>query len=365
MALYYDEKKKQWKFRVYVTDINEIKKQKERTGFKTKKMAKLAEEEFVDNYTKLPSENITFLELWKNYEEFAKLKLKAQSYRKLVSKFNNHILPYFKDYRINEITPKVYLEWQKKIIKKGYSYKYKTSLHGAMVTILNYAIKFYGLKENVASKIGNFSRGDELPKEMKIWSFEEFNKFMSVIDDILYKKFFETLYYTGIRVGECNALTWNDFKDGYLFINKTISKEMVNGKRVINTPKTNSSIRKVKLDDYLNSSISDLKKYYKDVIGFKESWYIFGGIKPLAPTTIDRKMKKYCEISGIKKIRIHDIRHSHTSLLISKNAKITAVSKRLGHSNISTTLNTYSHLLPSDEDEAIQSINKIRKEQAQ
>jgi integrase len=366
MPQYYDEENKNWKFRVYATDANGIRKQRERSGFKTKKEAKQAEEEFLKNFGKTPSDDMTFEELWNNFDEYTKLKSKAQTYRKTVSKVKNHLLPYFKDYKLNNITLNVYLDWQKKILEKGYSYSYsyKSSLHVEMVTMLNYAIKFFGLKENIAHKVGNFSKGNEIKKEMQVWTFEEYNKFISVIDDLVYRIFYETLYYTGIRIGECNALTWNDFKNGYLFINKTISKEMVDGKRVINSPKTDSSDRKVKLDDYLISTLNDFKKENKKIVGFKEEWFIFGGLKPLAPTTIDRRMKKYFEIADVKKIRIHDIRHSHTSLLISENAKITAVSKRLGHSNISTTLNIYSHLLPSDADEAVQSINNLRKEKA-
>ena len=147
-----------------------------------------------------------------------------QSYRKTVSKFNNHILPYFKDYRLKSITPNIYTKWQVLIEKKGFKHKYNSSLHGSVVTILNYAIKFYGLKENVASKIGNFSRKDDLLKNVDFWTLDEFNKFISVVDDDIYKKFYQVLYYTGLRQGEALALTWKDFKNDYLDVYKTISK---------------------------------------------------------------------------------------------------------------------------------------------
>ena len=76
---------------------------------------------------------------------------------------------------------------------------------------------------------------------------------------------------------------------------------------------------------------------------------------------MDRKLTKYCEISGVKKIKMHELRHSHTSLLASMNTKPTAISKRLGHSNTEITLKTYTHMFPSDADEAVQSLNKFRK----
>lgn len=106
--------------------------------------------------------------------------------------------------------------------RKGFKHKYNSSLHTAMVGILNYGIRFYGLKENVASLTGNFQRKTKLKKNVEFWSYEKYEKFIEVVDDIVYKSFFETLYYTGLRQGEALALNLNDFKDGFLNINKTI-----------------------------------------------------------------------------------------------------------------------------------------------
>ena len=89
--------------------------------------------------------------------------------------------------------------------------------------MLNYAIKFHGLKINVASLTGNFRRKNEIPKKVSFWSYEEYQKFIKCVDDELYYIFFETLYYTGLRLGECLALTWKDFKDNALDINKTLT----------------------------------------------------------------------------------------------------------------------------------------------
>jgi len=122
-----------------------------------------------------------------------------------------------------------------------------------------------------------------------------------VVDNELYKIFFEKLFFTGLREGEALALNWNDFKDDSLNITKTISKEFHNGKRVINTPKTNESIRKVKLDDELINSLNNLKKSYMNIENFENDWFIFGGPTSLAPTTIARKKDKYCELANVKK----------------------------------------------------------------
>ena len=358
MPTYQDEKGK-WYFRVYVDDIFGNRKQKQGSGFATKKEAQKAERELV--MLGIVGEcNMTFEELWNKYDEFIKLKQKSQSYRKTVSKVKNHLLPYFKDYKVKNINATVYTKWQSEIMKKGFKYKYNSSIHGAMVTILNHAIKFYGLKDNIASKVGNFAKGNELPTQFEIWDYEEYSQFIKVVDDDVYKIFFETLYYTGLRQGECLALTWNDLKKDYLDIFKTISKEKIDDKYITNSPKTPKSIRKVKLDNYLLQSLYKYKEECKNIVCFSDDWYIFGGIKPLAPSTIGRRLKKYCELAGVKKIRIHDFRHSHASLLLSSGVPITVISQRLGHSDINMTLNTYSHLIPNDVDKAINIIEEIK-----
>lgn len=107
--------------------------------------------------------------------------------------------------------------------------------------------------------------------------------------------------------------------------------------------------------------LQELKKLYQSCVGFEDNWYLFGGIHPLAPTTIGRKKDKYCALANVKKIRIHDFRHSHASLLLSKNVPIIFISKRLGHSDINMTLGTDSHMIPNDEDKAIDILNHLKQ----
>ena len=359
MPVYQDKKTKKWYYRAYADDVYGNHKQFEKHGFKTKKEATTAESELCTSDEKECT--ISFMELWEDYDKYIKLKLKKQSYRKTVSKFNNHIIPYFKKYKVKSINVSIYTKWQQEIEKKHFSHDYNSSLHSSMVTILNYAKKFHGLKVNIASNVGNFVKKTELPKKVDFWTYEEFKKFIQIVKEKHYQIFFETLYFTGLRQGECLALTWKDFKDNYLDIYKTISKEQENGQYIINTPKTKNSIRKIKVDSHLVGLLNELKESYKKYEGFNDDWYIFGGIKPFAPTTIGRKKDKYCALAGVKKIRIHDLRHSHASLLLSFGVPITVISQRLGHSDINMTLNTYSHLMPRDEDKAINMINDLIK----
>lgn len=249
-----------------------------------------------------------------------------------------------------------------KFIKgKGFKNSYNAQLHATVVGILNYAVKFDYINTNVASKIGGFSKKQNEIKNVNFWTLDEYNQFISVVDDTLYKLLFNTLFFTGLRIGECLALTWNDFKCNYLDINKTISKEKdKDGNYITNPPKTPKSIRKIRIDNELISLFNDLHQKQMKLNDYNETWYIFGGLKPLTHTTITRKKNNYCEKANVKKIRLHDFRHSHATLLISRGVPITVISQRLGHSDTNMTLNTYSHLVLTDIDKAVDMINNLK-----
>lgn len=307
------------------------------------------------------STDMSFYDLWVEYNEYILIKLKKQSYRKINSNFKNHITPFFKDYNLKDITPKVYLNWMNIIKEKGFKNSYNANLHTTVVGILNYAVKFGYTDKNIASMIGGFSKKRNERKNIDFWTIEEYHQFINCVDDKLYNLLFNTLYFTGLRIGECLALTWFDFKYNYLDINKTISKEKdKNGNYIINSPKTPTSIRKIKLDNELIKLFNDLYNEVSCLDNFENSWYIFGGVKPLTQTTVSRKKDNYCKIAKVKKIRLHDFRHSHATLLVSNGVPITVIAQRLGHSDTNMTLNTYSHLVISDIDKAVDMINTIK-----
>lgn len=302
-----------------------------------------------------------FEKIVNDYLSFIKLKGKPQSIRTVNSRIKCYILPYFKNYNIEDITKEKYLYWQIEIEKKDFSYSYKKSLHFTMVSIFNYANKFYDYDYNIPSKVGNFTNNYELDKNINVWSYSEYKKFINSVKESIYKELFDFMYFTGCRLGECLALTFNDINTNKIFINKTISKEYINGKRQITRPKTKKSIRTIHIDNFLKNEINELQKYYNKIYGsFQENYYIFGGINPLSPTTIERKKNYYCKIAKVKQIRLHDFRHSHASLLIENNIPISEISNRLGHSNINTTLSVYIHLIDNKEKRVLNAINTLR-----
>lgn len=184
---------------------------------------------------------------------------------------------------------------------------------------------------------------------MSFYTPEEFQKFLSVENDVKFICAFQTLFYCGLRNGELKGLTWNDinFKKSCLSVNKNITKtpDPITGKPyTISSPKTMSSYRTIPISiillEYYKDLYDDCSSYYN----FNDNWYVFCNIDTLHETTLrDRKTKNVLKV-GVK----HDLRHSCASLLIDSDANIILVAKYLGHSKIDETLNTYSHMHQKD-----------------
>ena len=347
-------------YRTYVVKFGE-KVQIKRRGFNTKKEAVIAEAQIVSSYEKFTSRSLTFNKLYEEYIQAYKLRNKAQSIRREESMFRLQILPYFSNSKVAKISVKDYMDWQERILSKEYSDGYNKALHTAMVSIFKYAVKNYGLSNNIPQSVGGFKKRN-IKKKMNVWSYEEYQKFINVIEDKVDYSIFSFLYGTGVRFGEMAALTFNDYDGRSVYINKTISKELDDeGNYVVNTPKTNSSERRVSLSDEVINNINELKNFWSKFEGFNNQWFIFGGLRPCSHTTITRKKNEYCKKAGVKQIKLHEFRHSHVSFLLQQQVPITNISERVGHSNSQITLSIYSHMLESENDPVVDVLNNISK----
>ncbi len=347
---------KLWSVRFREIDSTGETHQKRLSGFPTKKAAqygyqdylaqKAAEEEARANERPETPDDMYFETLVELFFKFKEGRIKHSSLYDIKSRISSKILPYFTGKRMREIKPIDVLDWQKKTFP-SLSYNYTSKLMAALGAIYSYGEKYHDIT-NIMSKVDR-PRNMTPKKEMQFWTPEEFDKFCTAIDDPTYRLYFLTLYVTGCRRGECEALGWDDidFKNRKLKISKSVTNKTPNKAWEITTPKNVGSNRIVTVPAFL----CELLKKYKEEQAktFPHAAFIFGGDRPLASTSTDRYFKKTIEKANVKPIRIHDLRHSCASLLISKGVSIVGVSRQLGHTDVEQTLNTYSHLMPDDE----------------
>ena len=337
---------RKWIFYTRYKDLFGNVKQYKSKKYFTKKEAQEAERVFFLNLDKYrPDNNMTFKDLYLAFYEYQEDKVKETTLHTYKDRMRYMAL--LDNVKVKEFNLQHYELWRKKILEYNLSTRTRNYIYKFLKTIMNFGTKWYGLNFNhIYPKMTNFTDPNERKKEMKFWTFDEFNKFISVEDDLMYKTFFKTLYFCGLRKGEIRALNWHDidFKNNTLSVNKGIS-DNVNGKRyIISSPKTPTSNRTLPLPKDVINDLKELKEYYMDFTNFKEEWFVFGGSLPIGDDSIRRRKNNNCKLAGVKEIRIHDFRHSCASLLISQGADITMVAKFLGHSKIDETLNTYSHM---------------------
>lgn len=333
-------------------------KNKRLSGFKTKKDAQAGYIDYLNEKERnapfassSASDELLFSELIRHYLAHTQTRVKPSSFYDIESKIVKHIMPYFENKLVSDVTPLDILNWQQTV--DHYSYKYKSGLRTFLTSIYKFGERYYDVK-NIMPKVEPF-RNLEKKKKMLYWTPKEFARFISCVPDFEFNVFFRLLYITGCRKGEALALEWSDidFDAKTVSITKSLTRKESGKAYSITTPKNASSNRDVDIPESLCRILQDLKKSQES------HTFVFGGDKPFAERTIDRRFANAIELSGVPKIRIHDLRHSCASLLISQGVSIVAVSNRLGHSNIEQTLNTYSHMMPSDATKIIEIFDNI------
>ena len=178
-------------------------------------------------------------------------------------------------------------------------------------------------------------------EEMDFWTGEEFRRFIdSVMNKRLSYMAFMTLYWTGMRLGELLALNPKDVDLEKRTIAITKSYQRLGKKDVITPPKTSKSKRVVTIPEFL---AADIKDYMDSLYDLQEDDRMF----PITKYYLEHEMQRGIKESGVKRIRVHDLRHSHASMLIELGFSPLEIANRLGHEKVETTLNTYAHLYPN------------------
>ena len=354
MSVYKNEKTGKWYAIFRFTDWQGIKKQKKKEGFKTKREAQEYEREFLLKETSSP--DMLFSSLVDLYMQDITTRIRSTTLETKRNIINNHVLPYFQDKKINEITAADVRRWQNKLISNGYSQTFIKTVHNQLSAILNYAARYHNLSHNAARDAG--SVGKKKADRVSFWTPEEFNTALSFLDehDYITKISFETLFWTGMRQGELFALTQSDidFSRRTISITKTLAR-LQSGEIVINKPKTETSERVVEIPQFL---CDEIKEY---IARFPEPLKKGDRVFQISKSGLARKLTAIARKADLPHIRVHDLRHSHASMLIDLGFSALMVKERLGHQNIETTLETYSHLYKTKNQELMDKMTEINK----
>lgn len=349
MPAYKDEQTGKWMARFYYTDFQGVTKQKKKRGFDKKKDAKEFEDDFLARLQ--GAANMSLKLLWDNYQDDKEFEIKETTWAIKRQIVELKILPYLGELSITQIDERVIRKWQNQMQSlssksgKPYSQTYLKRINNELSAIINHAVKFYKLPYNPLHVTGSI--GQKHADEKQHWTLEQFNYAMQFysewdgsryqrVDVQSYKLVFNILFFTGIRLDELLALTGNDFKYGKLSITKSYAR--LKKRDIISTPKTKSSIRTISVPTHVTEMLDE---YIKTIYDYNPNDRLFPQI---TKSNISKQLKFISEKAELPRIRTHDLRHSHASLLIKEGVKSKVIQKRLGHKDIQTTLNTYSHL---------------------
>lgn len=328
--------KKKYYASFYFTDYTGNRRKKKKEGFTTAAAAKQFEKDFIDQHN--GSSTIVFKNLVENYLADCRQRNKVTTLRHKAFYLKTYITPFFADFPISEITPLHIRQWQNDILKRGYKPTFQRTIHVQLSAVLNYGVKYYGLKNNPATLAGSIGTSKQTDK-IQFYTLDQFKTFLPYVTE-KYRLAFKILFFTGLRIGELLALTIQDFDAdaGTLNISKTLDVKTL----AAQPPKTPKSNRHVTLPPFLIQEIQDYisTKFYDPQPGERLFFW-------LLYITLTHENWRAAAAAGLPKIRIHDFRHSHASLLINLDFPPLVVSERLGHESVTTTLQIYSHLYPN------------------
>jgi len=357
MAVYKESNTNTWRAVYRYTDWKGERKQTQKRGFPTKREAQAWEREQLQK-TQADLDMI-FESFVETYTADMKNRMKENTWETKEHIIRTKLLPYFGKRKLCDIQPKEIIAWQNEMINykdehgKTYSPVYLKTLHNQLSCLFNHAVKYYGLSQNPAAKVGNMGKAKN--KEMLFWIKDEYLKFTdAMMDKPLSFYAFEILYWCGIREGELLALTPADFNLEKKTVSITKSYQRLKGRDVITTPKTPKSNRVIKMPQFL---CDEIQEYIKMLYGAELTDRLF----PVTKYYLNHEMQRGCKATGVKKIRIHDLRHSHISLLIDMGFSAIAIADRVGHESIDITYN-YAHLFPSRQTEMADRLDLERTE---
>ena len=309
MPAYHDNNRDTWYCKFYFRDYDGERHQKWKRGFATREDALAYEKNFLDMNLTSGGDEI-FSKVYEEYIHDVSNTLKPSTLVTKENIFKNWILPYFGNKRLENITVADVRKWQVILMNDDHHYtkSYITAINAQLSTFMNYANRIYGLPSNPCKRAGAVSGAE--PKEREFWTPEEYELFRDAIsEDLCAFTCFEVLYWTGMREGELLGLFEEDIDFEHHQIHSDRTFFRMKGEDHFQTPKTHASNRVVDVPNFL---CDEIRVWLRTLSRSQRKYRIF----PVQRQFLERRMKKYSEIAGVKRIRIHDLRHSHISLLI-------------------------------------------------
>ena len=347
----FKEKDGTWSCSFHYRDWTGTNKRKHKRGFKTKREAIEFEAQF-----KLASKADMSMKL----KEFVKIyfadkenELKARSKKNKKYMMEAYVISYFGEKAINEIAPADIIAWQNEIqANHSFSESYLRMIQNQLTALFTHAERIYGLKDNPCKRVKKMGKSDE--RSLTFWTIEEYEAFIETFTiGSKNRLIFEILFWTGIREGELLALTKNDIDVGQQKLSVSKTYYRIDGEDVITAPKTSNSIRTIDLPAFLVNEIND---YYAKLYDFPANERLFSQ----SAKALQELMKRHIRKANVKKIRVHDLRHSHCAYLINQGVQPLIIKERLGHKDIKVTLNTYGHLYPSEQKKVASLLDNLR-----
>ncbi len=354
MPAYKDVAKGTWYCQFYYEDWQGQKKKKLKRGFKTKKEALEWESRFKTSVH--PDMNMTVAEFMEVYFKDKAGELKERSIKNKRYMMEAHLIPYFGQRPMNSIRPSDLIQWQNVMREKGYSQTYLRMIQNQITALFTHATNIYDLTNNPCKKVKKMGKPDA--DRIDFWTKEEYDKFIATFEkNDKYYVLFEVLFWTGCREGEALALTKADidFYKDQIHINKTYYR--TDRRDIITEPKTEQSIRTIDIPAFLKEEI---KGYVDRLYGLPDDARLF----PVVAEAVQHMLKNHSELAGVKRIRVHSLRHSHVAYLIHQGVDPLIIKERLGHRDIKITLNTYGHLYPSQQKRVAEMLNRQRNEKS-
>lgn len=345
---------KKWRVSLRYTDWQGKKRSHDKRGFNTKKEALEYERQFIAKKSK--DLNMGFEQFIEIYLEDLKPRIKATTYVTKAYIFKAHIKSYFKEKSVSEISAMDILQWQNVLLSKrdengkGYAPTYLRTINNQLTAALNHAVLFYGLKENPCKK--NKKMGKSKSKEMLYWTKDEYTLFAEAIKDKPMSYYaFQILFWTGARLSELLALDRGDIdlEKRTLNINKQLQR--VDGENVITTPKSDKSSRVIDLPEFLCKELED---YFEMFYRIEADTRLFH----ISKSGLHHEMSRGAKLAEVKRIRIHDLRHSSVAALIALGFSLVQIAERLGHDSATIT-KRYAHLYPSIQKDMADKLNTM------